>query len=397
MNEMNLMSLPWSEAEQRFRAEVRDFVQAHLPADIRDKVLAHEFLQKDDYVRWQKILSAKGWLGWTWPQEWGGPGWDARQIHIFEEECWLAGAPEVYAFGLRMLAPVLMAHGTEAQKREHLPRILSVEDWWCQGYSEPGAGSDLASLRTSARIEGDELVINGQKTWTTYAQFANRMFALVRTDAVAKPQRGISFVLLDMATPGITVRPIELVDGDCEVNEVFFDEVRVPLANVIGPLNEGWTVAKALLGHERFNVGKIGRSKRELQLLHRIAAQPRADGSSLLQDPSFAEQIAQVEADIVALEATVLRLVAQAQRGGGNGAEASVLKLHGTAVAQRITGLLTDALGEDINRRQPLAASADSPNPAVLGMQHLNWRKLTIYGGSDEVQRNIIAKLALGL
>ena len=389
------LQLPWGAQDAAFRAEVRSFLQAAVPADIRAKVLAHAVLEKDDYVRWYKVLSAKGWLGWTWPKEWGGPGWDARQIHIFEEELWLAGAPEVYAFGLRMLAPVLMAHGSEAQKREHLPRILSCEDWWCQGYSEPGAGSDLASLRTSARIEGDTIIINGQKTWTTYAHFANRMFCLVRTDSSGKAQEGISFVLLDMATPGITVRPIELVDGECEVNEVFFDEVRVPLANMVGPMNAGWTVAKALLSHERFNVGKIGRSKRELDLLKRLAARPRADGTSLLSDSSFVRQIAQVEVDILALEATVLRLVAAVKRGQGNGAEASVLKLHGTAVAQRISGLLADAVGEDIN--SPEALAQDGASPVALGMQHLNWRKLTIYGGSDEVQRNLVAKLALGL
>ena len=389
------LQLPWGAQDAAFRAEVRSFLQAAVPADIRAKVLAHAVLEKDDYVRWYKVLSSKGWLGWTWPKEWGGPGWDARQIHIFEEELWLAGAPEVYAFGLRMLAPVLMAHGSEAQKREHLPRILSCEDWWCQGYSEPGAGSDLASLRTSARIEGDTIIINGQKTWTTYAHFANRMFCLVRTDSSGKAQEGISFVLLDMATPGITVRPIELVDGECEVNEVFFDEVRVPLANMVGPMNAGWTVAKALLSHERFNVGKIGRSKRELDLLKRLAARPRADGTSLLSDSSFVRQIAQVEVDILALEATVLRLVAAVKRGQGNGAEASVLKLHGTAVAQRISGLLADAVGEDIN--SPEALAQDGASPVALGMQHLNWRKLTIYGGSDEVQRNLVAKLALGL
>ena len=389
------LQLPWGAQDAAFRAEVRSFLQAAVPADIRAKVLAHAVLEKGDYVRWYKVLSAKGWLGWTWPKEWGGPGWDARQIHIFEEELWLAGAPEVYAFGLRMLAPVLMAHGSEAQKREHLPRILSCEDWWCQGYSEPGAGSDLASLRTSARIEGDTIIINGQKTWTTYAHFANRMFCLVRTDSSGKAQEGISFVLLDMATPGITVRPIELVDGECEVNEVFFDEVRVPLANMVGPMNAGWTVAKALLSHERFNVGKIGRSKRELDLLKRLAARPRADGTSLLSDSSFVRQIAQVEVDILALEATVLRLVAAVKRGQGNGAEASVLKLHGTAVAQRISGLLADAVGEDIN--SPEALAQDGASPVALGMQHLNWRKLTIYGGSDEVQRNLVAKLALGL
>ncbi len=378
------------DAEHAFRAEVRDFLNTMLPQTLRAKVLAHEPLAKADYVTWQKILNARGWLVPGWPVERGGTGWTARQIYVFEEECWLAGAPEVFAFGPKMLAPVLMQYGSPVQKDFYLPRILDSEDWWCQGYSEPGAGSDLASLRTRGRVEGDTLVIDGQKTWTTYAQHANRMFCLVRTDAQAKPQEGISFVLLDMDTPGITVRPLILLDGAHEVNEVFFDQVRVPLANVVGRLNHGWTCAKALLGHERFNAGKIGRSLRELALLKRLAAQPDVRGRRLLQDTRFAERIAATEVDLLALEQTTLRLIAAAQAGGSIGVEPSILKIRGTEIAQQLSRLLVEVCDAGLT-----SAAPDLPAPMALVRQYLNWRKLSIYGGSNEVQRNIIAKFTL--
>jgi len=379
-------------ADRALREEVRAFLRESLPDILRDKVLGHAPLTKSDYVSWQRILNARGWLAPAWPVARGGTGWTPRQIYIFEEECWLAGAPEVFAFGPKMLAPVLMQHGTPAQQDEFLPRILSSEDWWCQGYSEPGAGSDLASLRTRGRIDGDTLVIDGQKTWTTYAQYANRMFCLVRTDPQAKPQEGISFVLLDMDMPGITVRPLILLDGGHEVNEVFLDQVRVPLSRVVGPLNQGWTVAKVLLGHERFNVGKIGRSLRELRLLKRLAAQPDALGRTLLQDARFAERIAAVEVDLLALEQTTLRLIAEAQAGRSVGAEASTLKIRGTEIAQQLSLLLVQACGDCT------APMGDGlPTPMALVRQYLNWRKLSIYGGSNEVQHNIIAKFALGI
>ncbi len=384
------------DAERAFRDEVRAFLRAELPAALRDKVLAHAPLGKDDYVAWQKILAARGWLAPAWPQALGGTGWTPRQIYVFEEECWLAGAPEVFAFGPKMLAPVLMQHGSQAQQAEYLPRILSSADWWCQGYSEPGSGSDLASLRTRGRIEGDTLVIDGQKTWTTYAQYANRMFCLVRTDPQAKPQEGISFVLFDMDTPGITVRPLILLDGHHEVNEVFFDAVRVPLRNVVGELNKGWTYAKALLGHERFNAGKIGRSLRELALLKRLAGAPDARGRRLLDDARFAERIAVVEVDLLALEQTTLRLIAAAQAGEGVGVAPSILKIRGTEIAQQLSRLLVEAAAAS---PAPLRCGAPDglPPPAALVRQYLNWRKLSIYGGSNEVQRNIIAKVELGL
>lgn len=382
------------DAERAFREEVRAFLRAELPPALRDKVLAHAPLAKDDYVTWQKILHERGWLAPGWPLERGGTGWAARQIYVFEEECWLAGAPEVFAFGPKMLAPVLMKHGSRAQQDFFLPRILRSEDWWCQGYSEPGSGSDLASLRTRGRVDGDSLVIDGQKTWTTYAQYANRMFCLVRTDAQARPQEGISFVLLDMDTPGITLRPLILLDGQHEVNEVFFDAVRVPLRNVVGELNKGWTYAKALLGHERFNAGKIGRSLRELALLKQLAAAPDARGRRLLDDPRFAERIAVAEVDLLALEQTTLRLIAAAQAGEGVGVAPSILKIRGTEIAQQLSRLLVEASAA---RLAPSSAASELPPPAALVRQYLNWRKLSIYGGSNEVQRNIIAKHELGL
>ncbi|WP_423457706.1 acyl-CoA dehydrogenase family protein [Ottowia sp. VDI28] len=385
------------EAEAGFRAEVRGFLREALPPALRQKVLEHAVLTKDDLVGWQKILNARGWLAPGWPVPLGGTGWTPRQIYVFEEECWLAGAPEVFAFGPKMLAPVLMQHGSEAQKAYFLPRILASDDWWCQGYSEPGSGSDLASLRTRGVVEGGHLVIDGQKTWTTYAQYANRMFCLVRTDPEAKQQEGISFVLMDMDTPGIRVRPLILLDGTHEVNEVFFDQVRVPLENVVGELHKGWTYAKALLGHERFNAGKIGRSLRELALLKRMAAQPDMLGRRLLDNPRFAERIAATEVDLLALEKTTLRLIAAAQAGASMGVEPSILKIRGTEIAQNLSALLVEALGP----YQPNAESAPAEEPlappASLVRQYLNWRKLSIYGGSNEVQRNIIAKFALGL
>lgn len=385
------------EAEAGFRAEVRGFLREALPPALRQKVLGHALLTKEDLVGWQKILNAWGWLAPGWPVPLGGTGWTPRQIYMFEEECWLAGAPEVFAFGPKMLAPVLMQHGSQAQKAYFLPRILASDDWWCQGYSEPGSGSDLASLRTRGVIEGDHLVIDGQKTWTTYAQYANRMFCLVRTDPAAKPQEGISFVLLEMDTPGIRVRPLILLDGTHEVNEVFFDQVRVPLENVVGELHKGWTYAKALLGHERFNAGKIGRSLRELALLKRLGCQPNALGRCLLEDPRFAERIAAAEVDLLALEKTTLRLIAAAQAGAGIGVEPSILKIRGTEIAQNLSALLVEALGPYQPGLESGTSEGSLAPPAALVRQYLNWRKLSIYGGSSEVQRNIIAKFALGL
>ncbi|MBO9513253.1 MAG: acyl-CoA dehydrogenase family protein [Variovorax sp.] len=384
----------WTDESQGFRQTIREFLRQALPAELRDKVLAHEALEKADFLRWQQILADKGWLGWSWPREFGGPGWSAEQIYIFEEECWLAGAPEASPVGLKLLAPVLMKYGSAAQQQRYLPRILRNEEWWGQGYSEPNAGSDLASLKTSARVEGDHLVLNGQKTWMTYGHYADMLFCLVRTDPAAKKQAGISFVLVDAKAPGVEIRPIILLDGTHEVNEVFFDNVKVPLDNLVGELNQGWLYAKALLGHERFGAGKLGRSKRELRLLKRLAAERQGDGLCLLEDPRFAEKIAQVEVDILAIEHLTLRLIQTAAGGGRVGAEASILKLRGTEIAQQLSALLLDALGPDL---QGARAASDLPDSEALVRQYLNWRKVTIYGGSNEVQRNIIAQSFLDL
>lgn len=391
---------------EAFRSEVRDFLQAHLPSELSRSVLLHRRLRKEDFVRWHRILHARGWAAPGWPVEFGGPGWSVLQRHVFDEECAIAGAPEVPPFGVRMVAPVLMKFGTRAQQQRYLPRILGAEDWWCQGYSEPGAGSDLASLRTRAEIDGDSFVVQGQKTWTTYAQYADMMFCLVRTDPGAKPQRGISFILIDMRSPGVHVRPIRTLDGDCEINEVFLDDVRVPRENLVGNLNEGWTCAKYLLSHERTGAARVGRAKRELTFLESVATQRMVGGGRLIDDAVFGQELARLKMDVMALEETALRLLDAVSQGRGHGAEASILKLLGTAVAQAIAAKSVEVAGENaLPFRQedfePCRAAAEASEEAdwaaTLAGFHLNLRKISIYGGTDEVQKNIIAKTALGL
>lgn len=390
---------------QDFRATVREFLAANLPDDLRHKVVEHKRLEKQDFLRWHQILRNQGWVAPNWPVEHGGTGWSVMQRHVFDEECAVAGAPETVPFGLRMVAPVIMAYGTTEQKAHYLPRILSGEDWWCQGYSEPGSGSDLASLRTRAELQNSVFVVNGQKTWTTYAQYADMMFCLVRTDFEAKAQAGISFLLIDMRTPGITIRPIRTLDGDIEINEIFFDNVKVPSANLVGELHKGWTCAKYLLSHERFGAARVGRSKRELAFLKRIARERLVDGKPLASDPVWAQAIARLEIDILALEHTNLRLMERVQRGGGNGAEASVLKLLGTTLAQAITERQVEAAGIHALPFRQDAFSLGQPQKGQLSPEwagtltgfYLNLRKISIYGGTDEVQKNIISKVALGL
>jgi alkylation response protein AidB-like acyl-CoA dehydrogenase len=386
-----------------FRSSIRVWLKDNLPADLRRKVLEHKRLEKEDFLRWHRFLYQQGWSAPAWPQEYGGPGWCVMRRHIFDEECAIAGAPEVPPFGVRMVAPVLMKYGTEEQKARYLPRILAGEDWWCQGYSEPGSGSDLASLKTRAEATADGFVINGQKTWTTYAQYADLMFCLVRTDATAKFQEGISFLLIDMKAPGISIRPIRTLDGDHEINDVFFDNVHVPSTNLVGEVNRGWSCAKYLLSHERFGAARVGRAKRELAFLKRIAEERQVDGHSLAADPLFAQTISRLEVDLLALEHTNLRLIDRVQRNGGNGAEASILKLLGTTLAQSITEKMLEAAGVHAIPYRPEAfalntdGSADCEWAGPLAGFYLNLRKISIYGGTDEVQKNIIAKTALGL
>jgi alkylation response protein AidB-like acyl-CoA dehydrogenase len=395
------MDLHYTREEQAFREEVRAFVRARLPRDISAKVLNHRRVVKEDYVRWQKILHERGWIAAGWPVEHGGTGWSAVQQHIFDEECAAAGAPRLIPFGLNMVAPVIMQFGSEWQKRRYLPRILSSEDWWCQGYSEPGSGSDLASLKTRAVRQGDHYVVNGQKTWTTLAQYADMIFCLVRTDSSVKPQEGISFLLIDMHSPGVTVRPLYLYDEEHEVNEVFFDDVKVPVENLVGSEGKGWTYAKYLLGHERTGITGVGASKRELALLNEIVAQQAKDGKPLAADPVFRQRLAQVEIDLLALEMTLLRVLSSRTKPGP---EASILKIKGTEVQQALTELMMDALGplalpfsrqaiEEGGTAAPLAPDYAAP----LAARYFNWRKTSIYGGSNEIQRNIIAQQVLGL
>ncbi len=398
------MDLNFTNEETAFRHSIREFIAHALPSDIQHKVLNGLILEKDDYVRWQRALHAQGWGGTAWDPQFGGPGWNAVQQYIFEEECAAAGAPRIIPFGVKMVAPVIMAFGSLAQQQRFLPPILSGQEWWCQGYSEPGAGSDLASVKTSAVRDGEHYIVSGQKTWTTQGQYADWIFCLVRTDPEAKAQRGISFLLIDMQSPGITVRPIITMDGAHEVNEVWLEQVRVPVENLVGEENRGWTYAKFLLGHERTNIAGIGIAKRELARLKRIASLEMKQGKPLIKDPMFGARIAQVEIDLMALEITNLRVLSAEAERRAPGPEASILKIKGTEIQQTITELLTQAVGPYALplRREAMAAGyrGDPVGPryaAPLAANYLNMRKLSIYGGSTEIQKNIIAQMILGL
>ena len=392
------MDLNFTAAELEFRAMVREWVRAHLPADISHKVHHGLRLTREDLQGWAKILGKRGWLGWNWPVAFGGPGWNAVQRHLFEEECALAGAPRVPPFGPVMVAPVIMAFGSPEQQRRFLPGIASGEVWWSQGYSEPGAGSDLASLKTRAVRVGDKYVVNGQKAWTTLGQYGEWIFCLVRTSTEGKPQTGISFLLIDMTSPGITVRPTILLDGEHEVNEVFFDDVEVPAENLVGEENKGWTYAKYLLAHERTNIADVNRAKRELERLKRIA---RAEG--VLDDPRFRDQVALLEVDIVALEMLVLRVLSAEKSGKQSLDIAGLLKIRGSEIQQRYAELMMLAAGPYslpfLREAMDAGWQGDhvgAAHCAPLAGTYFNYRKTTIYGGSNEVQRNIVAQTVLG-
>ena len=396
------MDLSWTPEERRFRETVRAFAQEKLPRDIRDKVLRHQRLQRDDYIRWHRILDDQGWGAPTWPQAFGGTGWNAIERLIFEVECFKAGAPRLLPFGLSMIGPVLMKYGSSEQQQRLLPRIIRVDDWWCQGYSEPGSGSDLASLQTRADLDGDHYVVNGQKTWTTLAQYANRMFCLVRTDPGAKAQRGISMLLVDMHTPGVTLRPIRTLDGGHDVNEVWLENVRVPVADRVGEAGQGWTYAKYLLGHERTGIAGLGHCHRELGILKDLAARTQLHGRPILQDSRMRDRISRVEVDIMALEMLLLRVAAA--RGDAPGPEASVLKIRGSEIQQDLAMLQMEIAGPDAWPYDPDWMQADAafhgPGPdlaAAAGAGYADMRKTTIYGGTTEVQKGIIARMMLGL
>jgi alkylation response protein AidB-like acyl-CoA dehydrogenase len=393
------MDLNYSPAELAFRDEVRGWLRDNLPAELREKVVHYDRLSKEDLLRWHRILARQGWIAPSWPREWGGTDWNVVQRYVFEEECGYAGAPPLIPFGLSMCAPVLLKFGTEAQKRRFLPRIYNGDDFWCQGYSEPGSGSDLASLKTRAVRRGGHYVVSGQKTWTTLAHYADWIFCLVRTgSAEDKKQEGISFLLVDMKTPGITVRPLILMDGEHEVNEVFFDDVKVPMENLVFEENKGWTVAKYLLGHERMGTARIGTSKREMETLKEFAAKQMKDGKPLSDDPRFRDKLSRLEIELMALEITNLRFLDQLRGGKAPGADVSMLKITGTEIQQEITELMMQAVGP---MAQPFASTEGAPAfdefTAALAPRYCNFRKTSIYAGSNEIQRNIIAKLALGL
>ena len=396
------MDIHFTPEELAFRDDVRHFLETKLPKDIATKVRLGKHLNKDDHQRWQRVLAEQGWYATHWPEAFGGTGWNAVQKHIFEEECAAFGAPRTIPFGVNMVAPVIIKFGTPEQQAHYLPRILDGTDWWCQGYSEPGAGSDLASLKTRAVRDGDHYVVNGQKTWTTLGQHADWIFCLVRTDPEAQQQRGISFLLIGMQTPGITVRPIITLDGEHEVNEVFFDNVRVPVENLVGRENEGWTCAKYLLTYERTGLAGIGASKAVLAHLKQVASRELCDGKPMLEDPLFRAQVAEVEMQLMAIEMSTLRILAAAREGGVPGAESSILKVKGTEIRQAISHLLRKVLGpyalpfiEDEFElgAEPLHADYS----AAPASQYFNLRKLSIFGGSNEIQKNIVSKMILEL
>lgn len=395
------MDLNYTDEERAFREEVRAFLAEKLPREISDKVRRGQELTKEDMVRWHAILNERGWLAPNWPREFGGCEWGAVEKHIFDEESAYANAPRIVPFGLSMLAPVLMKFGSQAQKDHYLPRILNGDDWWCQGYSEPGAGSDLASLKTRAVREGDHYIVNGQKTWTTLGQYADWIFCLVRTDPDVKQQEGISFLLIDMKTPGIEVRPIILLDGVHEVNEVFFDNVKVPVENLVGEENKGWTYAKYLLTHERTNIAGVGASQAGLDAVKRMARAEMQGGQPLIRNPHFAARLANVEIELKAMATTNLRVVAQTAAGGAPGLEASMLKVKGTIIRQEINDLARRAAGPYAMPfpSEEVEGDNDPIGPdyvAKAAPRYFNNRKLSIFGGSNEIQRGIIAKVSLG-
>ncbi|QQS11365.1 MAG: acyl-CoA dehydrogenase family protein [Rhodospirillales bacterium] len=398
------MRLSFTTEELRFRDEVRTFLRENLPRQLTEKVRRNLQLEREDYLTLHRILFKRGWIAPAWPVEHGGTGWSTTQRYIFQEELAYADTPRIMPFGIQMVGPVIYTFGTEAQKARYLPRILSGEDWWCQGYSEPGSGSDLASLRTRAERQGDHYLVNGQKTWTSFAHCANLMFCLARTDPAAKPQDGISFLLIDMRQPGVEVQPIRTLDGTSDVNSVFLTDARVPVENLVGAENKGWTCAKFLLGHERAGIAAIGRSKNQIRRLKEIARLETTGERPLIEERSFAERIAQVELELTAVEHFELEVLARERDGGGHGADASILKVKGVDVQQAITELVSEAVGYySVPFIQKAMVEGWNEPPigpeyaATAAPTYHNWRKASIYGGSTEIQKNIMAKMVLGL
>lgn len=389
------MDLTFSEEDEQFRREVRAWIQEAMPEDMRRKAEGDGGFTPMDSYTWHKILYEKGWVAPHWPEDVGGTGWDAAKRFIFNEELELAGAPQISAFGLSMVGPLIISFGTAAQKERFLPKILSAEEIWCQGYSEPGAGSDLASLRTTAEDAGDHFIVNGQKTWTSYAQYANWIFCLVRTNPSVKKQAGITFLLIDLASPGIEVKPMLTLGHTPAFCDTFFENVKVPKANVVGGIDQGWTMAKALLGHERTMLAMIGPCRKVLQKIKRIAATKMVKGRPMLEDPVWRSKIARLQMRFRAHLMVSYRALADQQKGKAPGPESSILKLVGTTLVQELTELAMEVLGES-----SLTWHNEGLLPPIeesIGPYFCYERAATIYGGSNEIQRNVIAKMILQL
>jgi pimeloyl-CoA dehydrogenase large subunit len=400
------MDLRYTDEELAFRDEVRNFLRDNLPEEIRHRLENGEYGNKDDLVAWSRILNAKGWAVPHWPVEYGGTGWDPMRQYIFLEETQKWPAPQPLPFGVNMVGPVIYTFGNAEQKAKYLPRIANLDDWWCQGFSEPGAGSDLAALKTRAVRDGDHYIVNGQKTWTTLAQYADWIFCLVRTDPDAKKQQGISFLLIDMKTPGIEVRPIVTIDGGREINEVFLTDVRVPVENLVGEENKGWDYAKFLLGNERTNIARVGASKQRIARIRELASKEMSSGRPLIEDERFLEKLTAVEIELKALELTQLRVVAADAKRGNTGRPdpaSSILKIKGSEIQQATSLLLMQVMGPHALPYHDAALDGSNEPPiepdyaAHAAPGYFNYRKVSIYGGSNEIQKNIIAKAVLGL
>jgi alkylation response protein AidB-like acyl-CoA dehydrogenase len=400
------LDLRYTPDEIRFRDEVREFFRTAQPARIRRKMELGQRLAKEDIVTWQRILNAKGWAVPSWPVEWGGTGWGPVKTYIFKEEMQLAPAPDPLGFNVSMVGPVLIAFGSEAQKKHFLPKVANCDYWFCQGFSEPGAGSDLASLRTSAKRDGDHYIVNGQKIWTSRAQNADWMFCLVRTKTEGKPQTGISYLLIDVKTPGLEIRPIFTIDGEHHFNEVFFDNVKVPAENLVGEENKGWSYAKYLLGNERLGIARVGASKYRLQRAKQLAASVYIGDIPLSQTERFREKVAAVEVELKALEITQMRVVANSVHlpPGAPDPTSSILKLKGTELQQATTEILMEVAGPDamIREQEHLWGTATEPSigpewTTTTAADYFYTRASSIYGGSNEIQKNVIAKRILEL
>jgi len=392
------VDLSYTQDELAFRDEVRAFLRGALPEAVRGKLRNGANPSREEIVSFQRALNKRGWAVPHWPREWGGTGWTAIEHHILQDELQQWPAPATLPFNVDMVGPVIAAFGNEAQKRQFLPRAANLDDWWCQGFSEPGAGSDLASLRTQATRVGDHYRVTGHKTWTTYAQYADWIFCLVRTDTAVKKQQGISFLLIDMKSRGITVRPVITIDGGHEINEVLLDAVEVPVENLVGVEGRGWDYAKYLLSRERSGIARVGSSKQLVRRIRELAGQARRGERTVLDDTGFRERLALIETELKALEITQLRVVAAAQRSGGRADPlSSLLKIRGSEIQQALSELFLEVAGPDAVRCLPDDAAAAMMWLARAVPRYFNWRKVSIYGGSNEIQRNILAKAVLGL